>query len=93
MVDERQHRVKPEPALEVRSYSFLLRMRTDQCGIQINHHLTHDRDRRMVALAGRSMALASPRVVSTARARQLWVAASIPSGEVPVISTTPECGC
>ena len=39
MVNEGQHRVKPEAPLEVRGRAFLLRMRPDQRGIQIDHDL------------------------------------------------------
>ena len=45
MVDEGQQRVKPEAPLEVRRCSLLLGMRTDQRGIQINHHRAPRRDR------------------------------------------------
>jgi hypothetical protein len=41
--------VKPEAPLEVRGCAFLLRVCADQCGIQIDHHRTRDRDRRAVA--------------------------------------------
>ena len=39
VVDEREHRVEPEPALEVRGRLLLLRVRTDQGGIEIDDDL------------------------------------------------------
>ena len=45
VVDERQHRMKPEPALEVRGRAFLLRMCADQRGVQIDHHPFRRRER------------------------------------------------
>ncbi|ORW68052.1 hypothetical protein AWC23_21690 [Mycobacterium saskatchewanense] len=41
--------MKPKAALEVRSCAFFFGMRADQRGIQINHHLTCSRSRRLVA--------------------------------------------
>jgi hypothetical protein len=38
VIDERQHRMKSKPALEVRGCTFLLRVGADQRGIQVNHH-------------------------------------------------------
>jgi hypothetical protein len=46
VVDERQHRMEPEPAFEVRGGMLLLRVRTHQRGVQVNDHLTGHRDRR-----------------------------------------------
>ena len=39
VVDEREHRVEPEPALEGRGRVLLLRVRTDQGGVEIDHDL------------------------------------------------------
>ena len=39
VIDERQHRMKPESPLEVRRRTFLLRVRPDQGGVQIDDHL------------------------------------------------------
>lgn len=45
VIDERQDRMKPIPALEVRCRAFLLRVRTDQRGVQIDHDMCSPRQR------------------------------------------------
>ena len=39
VIDEGQHRVKPESALEVRCRALLVRVRADQGGVQVDDHL------------------------------------------------------
>ena len=45
VIDERQHRMKPVSPFEVRRRTFLLRVRPDQGGVQIDDHLTSRSDR------------------------------------------------
>jgi hypothetical protein len=46
VIDERHHRVKPVSTLEVRGGAFFVRVRPDQGGIQIDHHLPSGGNRR-----------------------------------------------